>query len=228
MKLSLKVKAKWLDFLDGLTELNANDVMWQWMEIYLDQPLTVRESLWVKYTHKKYGEHTHEILFEEDGTKKLAKAYIPPEVIKIPGEWSFQAFIRQYSTTDTTKYTQSATNIVTFTVANGLPLDGNDAPVSNATVAALYESAKLIIEKGATVISAYDVAVANGFKGTEEEWLDSLKGGNGLKGDNGADGQTPYIGENGNWWIGNTDTGVNALTGLKITYDEKTESMTFN
>lgn len=27
---------------------------------------------------------------------------------------------------------------------------------------------------------------------------------------NGADGQTPYIGTNGNWWIGNTDTGVKA------------------
>ncbi len=26
----------------------------------------------------------------------------------------------------------------------------------------------------------------------------------------GADGLTPYIGENGNWWIGDTDTGVNA------------------
>lgn len=26
----------------------------------------------------------------------------------------------------------------------------------------------------------------------------------------GTDGETPYIGENGNWWIGETDTGVNA------------------
>ena len=26
MKLSLKVSEKWLDFLDGLTEVNANDV----------------------------------------------------------------------------------------------------------------------------------------------------------------------------------------------------------
>ncbi len=27
---------------------------------------------------------------------------------------------------------------------------------------------------------------------------------------NGVDGNTPYIGENGHWWIGDTDTGVNA------------------
>ena len=28
--------------------------------------------------------------------------------------------------------------------------------------------------------------------------------------ENGEDGQTPFIGENGNWWIGDTDTGVKA------------------
>ena len=28
-----------------------------------------------------------------------------------------------------------------------------------------------------------------------------------LKGDKGADGITPHIGENGNWYIGSTDTG---------------------
>ncbi len=35
-------------------------------------------------------------------------------------------------------------------------------------------------------------------------------GAKGEKGDTGADGQTPYIGTNGNWWIGETDTGVKA------------------
>lgn len=37
--------------------------------------------------------------------------------------------------------------------------------------------------------SAYDIAVANGFVGTEEEWLASLKGEPGAKGDTGAAGQ---------------------------------------
>ncbi|MBE5740483.1 MAG: serine protease [Clostridiales bacterium] len=32
------------------------------------------------------------------------------------------------------------------------------------------------------IISAYDIAVENGFQGTEEEWLSSLKGSNGLDG----------------------------------------------
>lgn len=38
--------------------------------------------------------------------------------------------------------------------------------------------------------------------------MDNGNGGGG--GTPGADGQTPYIGENGNWFIGDTDTGVNA------------------
>lgn len=35
-------------------------------------------------------------------------------------------------------------------------------------------------------------------------------GTNGQNGRNGKDGKTPFIGENGNWWIGETDTGVKA------------------
>ena len=35
-------------------------------------------------------------------------------------------------------------------------------------------------------------------------------GEDGEDGKDGADGQTPYIGENGNWWIGDKDTGVKA------------------
>jgi hypothetical protein len=45
--------------------------------------------------------------------------------------------------------------------------------------------------------SAYVLAVQNGFKGSEEEWLASLKGDPGI---------TPHIGENGNWWLGDEDT----------------------
>lgn len=37
-------------------------------------------------------------------------------------------------------------------------------------------------------VSAYDLAVKNGFQGTEQEWLDSLKGTDGTNGLNGTDG----------------------------------------
>lgn len=55
--------------------------------------------------------------------------------------------------------------------------------------------------------SAYDIAVEHGFFGTEAQWLASLMGCDGADGLNGHDGITPHIGANGNWYIGETDTG---------------------
>lgn len=49
-------------------------------------------------------------------------------------------------------------------------------------------------EKGADGDSAYDIAVAHGFAGTEEEWLESL---NGADGNNGKDGQNGKDGKDG-------------------------------
>lgn len=59
--------------------------------------------------------------------------------------------------------------------------------------------------------SAYEIAVLNGFEGSEEEWLSSLEGKpgkDGTDGEPGANGITPHIGNNGNWFIGETDTGM--------------------
>lgn len=42
--------------------------------------------------------------------------------------------------------------------------------------------------------SAYEIALDNGFEGTEEEWLESLKGESGKNGTNGQDGHTPVKG----------------------------------
>ena len=50
----------------------------------------------------------------------------------------------------------------------------------------------------------YQLAVNSGFTGTYQEWLESIKG------EDGQNGETPHIGMNGNWWIGDTDTGVPA------------------
>ena len=52
-------------------------------------------------------------------------------------------------------------------------------------------------EQGADGLSAYQIAVNNGFKGTEQEWLASLAG------------KTPYI-KDGYWYIGGVNTNVKA------------------
>ena len=50
--------------------------------------------------------------------------------------------------------------------------------------------------------SAYEIAIKNGFQGSESEWLKSLEG------------ATPHIGENGNWFLGDEDLGVTAAPDL--------------
>ena len=45
--------------------------------------------------------------------------------------------------------------------------------------------------------SAYDIAVRNGFTGTEAEWVESLKGEKGADGADGADGDTGADGADG-------------------------------
>ena len=62
---------------------------------------------------------------------------------------------------------------------------------------------------GANGKSAYDIAKENGFEGTVEEWLESLRG---PKGEDGASGATPKIeiGPDGKWYINDENTWVNA------------------
>lgn len=70
--------------------------------------------------------------------------------------------------------------------------------------------------------SAYDIAQKHGFEGTEQEWVESLNG------EDGVDGQTPYIGENGNWWIGDTDTGTKAKGEKGDSCEHIEEYLTYN
>ena len=60
---------------------------------------------------------------------------------------------------------------------------------------------KILDAEGIEGKSAYQIAVDAGFEGTEEEWLASLQG---------EDGVSPHIGDNGNWFIGEEDTGISA------------------
>ena len=78
----------------------------------------------------------------------------------------------------------------------------------------------LLSLKGKDGKSAYEIYCDNhdGEDLSVAEWLASLKGDQGPKGDKGdkgdtgdagIDGKTPYV-KNGNWWIGDSDTGITA------------------
>ena len=60
----------------------------------------------------------------------------------------------------------------------------------------------------------WDITTSDLYTKTETGWgatpIMNLRGLQGNPGTNGQDGQTPRIGENGNWWVGNTDLNVRA------------------
>ena len=75
-------------------------------------------------------------------------------------------------------------------------------------------------------LNLYDLSVLKGLDGKDgadgkdgingKDGIDGKDGAagkdgtNGQNGSDGEDGKTPFIGDNGNWWIGTTDTGVKA------------------
>ena len=76
------------------------------------------------------------------------------------------------------------------------------------------------IEKTATNgnVDTYTVTLTNG-KTYTFTVTNGKDGADGKDGENGKDGLTPFIGENGNWWIGENDTGVKAAADDSIPVD---------
>ena len=60
-------------------------------------------------------------------------------------------------------------------------------------------------------LNLYDLTALKGADGRDgADGKNGKDGTNGQNGSDGKDGKTPFIGENGNWWIGEIDTGVKA------------------
>lgn len=103
---------------------------------------------------------------------------------------------------------------MSIAVKSGLPsLGSTEGAVISADEVSVSEDGSAAASVGEDLPrgkSAYEIAKENGFDGTEAEWLASLKGAPGAAGANGKDGEngkTPYVGDNGNWYIGADDTG---------------------
>lgn len=85
-------------------------------------------------------------------------------------------------------------------------------------------------ENGSDGLSAYEIAVRNGFIGSESEWLESLKGDpgkDGESGSNGSSGKTPYIGSDGYWYIDGENLGYLASQGRYVWKDFTIETSNF-
>ena len=103
--------------------------------------------------------------------------------------------------------------------------DVNNGNAEKTQIEEVYESYVAYAEENGTTPLSYEEWLASikgekgerGEKGEKGEsgaagkdGKDGKDGTNGTNGKDGADGKTPYIGANGKWWIGTTDTGVKA------------------
>ena len=84
------------------------------------------------------------------------------------------------------------------TGANGSPVNWRGAWEEDAE----YSKLDAVSYDGSSYIFTYDTHVIGSVPGVDEEWGLMAR-----KGNDGANGVTPHIGDNGNWYIGVTDTG---------------------
>lgn len=73
--------------------------------------------------------------------------------------------------------------------------------------------------KGEQGLSAYQIAMKYGYEGSESDWLASLRG---------NPGYTPYIGDNGNWFVNGVDTGTSATGTVKVTSEKSSSEIIIN
>ena len=114
---------------------------------------------------------------------------------------------------DTYTITLTNGNTFTFTVTNGSSgSDGTNGKDGITPQLRINESTNMweVSYDNSKTWTSLGVK-ATGENGKDgKDGADGKDGVNGKDGTDGKDGSTPFIGENGNWWIGDTDTGVQA------------------
>ena len=105
--------------------------------------------------------------------------------------------------------------------AAGFVMLGTDEPVSGKNVRPVGKSSSGGLAVDVSGLSAYDIAVANGFVGTEAAWLASLKGERGSKGEPGEPGIQGVQGEPGEVDPADVDAAVH-----KALYEEQYKTHT--
>lgn len=157
----------------------------------------------------------------------LYRGYFDIEVLKA----SYTSTGTDSATLEIIYEMNGTTQVVTNSQASNIPLDGAVLAITGANNVYLFnDSAEIIGKNGDGVFIRYS-ANADGSSFTET-WTDGQyyigvatgqeaptdKSGytwvrfvaDGASSGGGTDGVTPHIGENGNWYIGDTDTGVKA------------------
>ena len=135
----------------------------------------------------------YHVLLGSDGCA-TNEAYVAQEVLR---EGFFAVGLIGEKLNDDETVTRITTNVITVKVDRSAALSGDNTDMTPS----MYDQIMALLAGGAAPgKSAYEIAVENGFVGTEEEWLDSLvgaPGAPGVKGDKGDTGDTGAQGPKG-------------------------------
>ena len=130
-------------------------------------------------------DETYSIVLGVDGTS----CYLPAELHVGAAKMSVFGYDTEADTT-----VRATTVPVTLNIrASGF--EGEDTPIPPTPD--LYAQLLQKIQEGGSGMSAYDIAVKDGFDGTEAEWLESLHGKDGKDGHDGVDGKDGKDGADG-------------------------------
>ena len=146
----MKVKFLWeqgkLEFVDESPSINANDVMWQQLEVELVPPFTnPNQTLSVVFEKKDGTKHTHTILLNTDYEKGTLD--IPSELLQNPGEWTMQLLAKIPHPTIESIYKTKGSNEGGFVVEKGLQVDEEGNPITVANLPLLLNSLKSAVNK---------------------------------------------------------------------------------
>lgn len=192
------------------------------LRIHLSDKLLSSDCTYKLLFYLPNGEAKYAIL---EYTKSYLKFLIPQSLTMLSGSIKVQLIITDNDNTIIKSRTQKYTivpsdNVTTKEVDDkyiGL-LDGKIQECNKALETAIAQAK-----------NAYQIAVENGFIGTESEWLESLKGEKGADGINGKDGKDGINGTDGKNGIdgqdgadgrGITSSEINANGELILTYSD--------
>ena len=183
------------------------------LRIHLPEKLLSSDCTYKLLFYLPNGEAKYAVL---EYTKRYLKFLIPQSLTMLSGSIKVQLIITDNDNTIIKSRTQRYTivpsdNVTTKEVDDkyiGL-LDGKIREINKALETAIAQAK-----------NAYQIAVENGFVGTESEWLESLKGEKGADGKDGISGLDGKDGQNGTDGRGIISTEINANGELVLAYSD--------
>lgn len=130
-----------------------------------------------------------EFAWQEDGAERLTDTInttLLNDIIRLATE-APEAAAGEYPAPDLVATKSWVNNLKATSAIAGIVILGTDETLSGMNVRPVGKTKDGRMAVDVSGLSAYDIAVANGFVGTESAWLASLKGERGDKGDPGKD-----------------------------------------